>query len=137
MPSGSQHSIVERDPAVKRRCAERKLVETPEKQTLAFFLFVEKQRTRQVKKTHKKRKKRAPEQAHTLHVMTCPAFRDSPTSPSAIKVTPLITLVITYVHLYPKLISTLNLQTPSRHFLPSSISSSCHTDFVDKIRKCR
>jgi hypothetical protein len=134
MPSGNQHSIVERDPAVKRRCCERKIVETPGKPTLAFFLFVEKQRRRQVKKTDKKRKKRAPEQVHTLHVMTCPAFRDSP---SAIKVIPLITFVITYLHLYPKLISTLILQTPSRHFLPSSISRSCHTDFVDRIRKCR
>jgi hypothetical protein len=56
-------------------------------------------------RTHKKSKKRAPEQVHTLHVMTCPAFRDSP---PAIKVIPLITFVITYLHLYPKLTPPYN-----------------------------
>jgi len=39
MPSGSQHSIVERDSAVKRRCAERELAETPGKLKMAFFPF--------------------------------------------------------------------------------------------------
>jgi hypothetical protein len=73
---------------------------------MAFFLFVERQRRRQAKKTPKKSKRRAPEQVHALHVMSCPAFRDSP---SAIKVLPLITFVITYLHLY---MSTPNLSPP-------------------------